>query len=117
MLVIEDEWASDAHVGTNGENTHGKTETRAGCYGVGLDHLVHAYGLDDEVASLPTIPGRYHILIGRIYADLDVDIAVAFGTQKDDGSSCVNARAANQESLGIVDMRPKKLEGTGVADE
>jgi hypothetical protein len=65
---------------------------------------------------LSTIPGRYHILIGRIYADLDVDIAVAFGTQKDNGSSGVNARTANQQSLGIVHMRPKKLEGTVVAD-
>jgi hypothetical protein len=116
VLVIEDEWPSDADVGTNGENTHGKTETRASCYGVRLDHLVHADGLDDEVASLSTIPGRHHILIGGIYANLDVDIAVAFGTQKDNGSSGVNARTANQQSLGIVHMRPKKLEGTVVAD-
>jgi hypothetical protein len=116
VLVIEDEWPSDAHVGTNGENTHGKSETRASSYGVRLDNLVGADRLDDEVATLPAIPGRYHILIGRIYADLDVDIAVGFGTQKDNGSRCVNARTANQESLGIVYMRPKKLEGTVVAD-
>ena len=77
---------------------------------------MHADGLDDEVASLSTIPGRHHILIGRIYANLDVDIAVGFGTQKHNGSSCVNARTANQESLGIVHMRPKKLEGTVVAE-
>jgi hypothetical protein len=48
--------------------------------------------------------------------DLDVDVAVAFGTQKDDGSGGVNARTAKQESLGIVDMRPEKLEGTVIAD-
>jgi hypothetical protein len=66
VLVIEDEWASDAYVGTNGENTHGKSETGASCDGVWLGHLVHADRLDDEVASLSTVSGRDHILIGRI---------------------------------------------------
>jgi hypothetical protein len=115
--MIEHQWPSDAHVGTSGENADGKSETRACCFRVRLVHPVHADRLDDEVATLPTIPGRHHILIGRIYANLDVDIAVGFGTQKHNGSSCVNARTSNQQSLGIVHMRPKKLEGTVVADQ
>jgi hypothetical protein len=116
VLAIEHQGPSDTHVGTNGENTYGKSETRARCYRVLLGHSVHADRLDDEVATLSTISGRHHILKGRIYANLDVDITVGLATQKHNGSSCVNARTSNQQSLGIVHMRPEELEGTVVAD-